>query len=231
MPSRPAVVIFDVNETLSNMAPMAKRFADVGAPGELATVWFARVLRDGFALTAAKAHPMFSDIAAGVLQDLLAPRQLTCTVKQAVDHVLAGFSTLELHPDVADGVRRLRTSGLRLITLSNGSAAVAERLLSAAGIRDQFEALLSVEDAPAWKPARAAYDYAVSVCGTAPADALLVAVHPWDIDGAARAGLATAWLNRDNATYPGYFTPPALSVSTLPALADTEPFHGRRAER
>jgi 2-haloacid dehalogenase len=30
---RPSVVVFDVNETLSDMAPMARRFADVGAPG------------------------------------------------------------------------------------------------------------------------------------------------------------------------------------------------------
>jgi 2-haloacid dehalogenase len=38
---RPRVIVFDVNETLSDMAPMAGRFADVGAPDLLATVWFA----------------------------------------------------------------------------------------------------------------------------------------------------------------------------------------------
>ena len=37
---RPGVIVFDVNETLSDMAPMASRFADVGAPGLLARVWF-----------------------------------------------------------------------------------------------------------------------------------------------------------------------------------------------
>lgn len=47
----PAVVVFDVNETLSDMTPMAQRFTDVGAPADLATLWFATVLRDGFALT------------------------------------------------------------------------------------------------------------------------------------------------------------------------------------
>jgi len=45
--------------------------------------------------------------------------------------------------------------GLRLITFSNGSADVARHLLTSAGIRDSFEQLLSVQDAPAWKPAAA----------------------------------------------------------------------------
>nr|WP_254925633.1 MULTISPECIES: hypothetical protein [unclassified Rhodococcus (in: high G+C Gram-positive bacteria)] len=49
---RPRVIVFDVNETLSDMSPLSERFADVGAPNELASLWFASVLRDGFALTA-----------------------------------------------------------------------------------------------------------------------------------------------------------------------------------
>jgi len=32
----PKVVVFDVNETLSDMSPIASRFADVGAPRHLA---------------------------------------------------------------------------------------------------------------------------------------------------------------------------------------------------
>jgi len=47
------VVVFDVNETLSDMAPLAQRFADIGAPPALARLWFAALLRDGFARTAA----------------------------------------------------------------------------------------------------------------------------------------------------------------------------------
>jgi hypothetical protein len=35
------------------MAPMVSRFADVGASEDSAKLWFASLLRDGFALTAA----------------------------------------------------------------------------------------------------------------------------------------------------------------------------------
>ncbi|MDQ3095365.1 MAG: hypothetical protein M3Q82_05330 [Actinomycetota bacterium] len=51
-------------------------------------------------------------------------------------------------------------------------------------------------------------------------DAMLVAVHPWDIDGAARAGLATAWINRAGGPYPEYFRAPDLRPRSLAELAD-----------
>ncbi|MDP9890590.1 2-haloalkanoic acid dehalogenase type II [Pseudarthrobacter enclensis] len=105
------------------------------------------------------------------------------------------------------------------MTLSNGSAQIAGKLFSDAGITDEFESLLSVEDAPAWKPARGSYEYAAASTRTDPGSMLLVAVHPWDIHGAARAGLRTAWLNRAGDSYPAYFEAPDFTVSTLTELA------------
>ena len=37
----PSVIVSDVNETLSDMAPLAGRFTDVGAAGTQAGLWFA----------------------------------------------------------------------------------------------------------------------------------------------------------------------------------------------
>ncbi|MDN5768271.1 MAG: HAD hydrolase-like protein [Humibacillus sp.] len=110
-PRRPLVLIFDVNEALSNLAPLGARFEDVGAPAHLATTWFAG------------------------------------------------------------------------------------------------------------KPAAGAYAYALEQCGVAPREAMLVAVHSWDIDGAARAGLRAAWVSRDGGPYPGYFTTLDLRAESLTDLA------------
>jgi len=55
MRPRPGVVVFDVNATLSDMAPLAARFAEVGAPELVARLWFAVLLRDGYTLAAAGA--------------------------------------------------------------------------------------------------------------------------------------------------------------------------------
>ena len=47
---RPSVIVFDVNETLSDLSALGARFIEVGAAGSAARLWFASVLRDGFAL-------------------------------------------------------------------------------------------------------------------------------------------------------------------------------------
>ncbi len=214
-----SVVVFDVNETLSDMTPIARRFAEIGAPEHLATVWFSSVLRDGFALTAAGSGQRFAAIADGVLRTVLTGVALDRGTDAAVEHVLSGFMELPVHDDVPDGVRALHTAGLRLVTLTNGSTEVADGLLSRAGLRGEFERLLSVDDAGVWKPARGAYEYAARVCGTDPARMVLVAVHPWDIDGAARAGMATAWIDRHARPYPAHFTPPDYTAASLGELS------------
>jgi 2-haloacid dehalogenase len=216
---RPSVIVFDVNETLSDMTPMASHFAEVGTPGLLATAWFASVLRDGFALTAVGGKEPFARLARGALENVLAGASLNRPAPEAADHILAGFSELSVHPDVPDGVRLLREGGLRLVTLSNGSADVAGRLLAKAGIRGEFEHLLSVEDAPAWKPMPAAYTYAARACSVPIEQMLLVAVHPWDIHGARQAGMRTGWIARQPVPYPGYFAAPDLQAPDLSALA------------
>lgn len=213
-----SVVVFDVNETLSDMSPMGERFGEVGAPAELAKLWFATLLRDGFALAASGENGSFAALGADVLRRLLAGVELNRALDAAVDYVMAGMNGLGVHPDVPEGIRALAAAGLRLITLSNGSAKIAEKLFNEAGIGDAFSLLLSVEDAPAWKPARASYEYASNASGVDASGMLLVAVHPWDIHGAARAGLRTAWLNRTGGKYPGYFEAPEFTVTALTDL-------------
>jgi 2-haloacid dehalogenase len=218
MATRPAVVVFDVNETLSDLSPMAQRFSDVGLDPLLARLWFASVLRDGFALAAAGSSERFARLAEGALRGLLAADGSDRDEDAAVEQVMGGFAGLPVHPDVPDGVRALRRLGLRLVTLSNGSTQVAERLLASAGITEEFERLLSVDDAGAWKPARRAYGYAAASCEVEMSQMLLVAVHPWDVDGAARAGMSTAWVNRTRGRYPAYFTEPTYTVEALTEL-------------
>ena len=131
----------------------------------------------------------------------------------AAQHVMDGFAALELHADVANGVDRLHEDGFRLATLSNGAASVADRLLTAANVRDRFEQLLSVEDAGAWKPspgrlrvrrARSATCRPRSCCSSP--------VHPWDVDGARRAGLQSAWVNRLRTARSRRFPEPTYTV-------------------
>ena len=217
---RPSVIAFDVNETLSDLSPLGARFVEVGASASAAPLWFASVLRDGFALTAAGENPPFAGVARELLLTSLSEAQLNRPVDDAAQHVMEGFAALELHPDVANGIDRLHEDGFRLVTLSNGAASLADRLLTAANVRDRFEHLLSVEDAGSWKPSARPYEYTAQVCEVKPEEVLLVAVHPWDVDGAGRAGLLSAWVNRSGGAFPATFREPTYTVSGIEELAE-----------
>ena len=192
---RPALLVFDVNETLSDISPLAARSEDVRAPAHLAQTWFAELLRDGFALTVSGVAEPFARLGAESLRVRLDGQDLDRDLDEAVEHVLEGFAGLAVHPDVPKGLKALADLKIRLVTLSDGSAQVAQAFWRAPGSAT-FERLLPVEEAGIWKPGSGAYDYALAECGVDAHDAMLVGVHPWDINEAARAGLGAAWINR-----------------------------------
>lgn len=221
MTAGPTVVAFDVNETLSDMQPLRERFVDIGAPGHLLEPWFAATLRDGFALAAGGAYASFSDVATDSLRTALSSvDDLRSGLDDAVKFVLAGLPELDVHSDVTEGIRRLREGGLRLVTLTNGSIAMSEAMLARAGVLDHFERRMSVEEVRRWKPAPEPYLHAAAQCGVSVERMALVAVHPWDTDGAKRAGLLTGWVNRKSLPYPRSFLKPDATGPDLPAVAD-----------
>ncbi|MFD8485110.1 MULTISPECIES: haloacid dehalogenase type II [Streptomyces] len=217
----PEVLVFDVNETLTDMSVLAPRLADVGLPGRLVPEWFAGVLRDGIALTLAGCPADFATVARDALLTHLAREGVPpADHEAATDHVLGALPELPVHPDVPEGVRALHAAGHRLVTLTNGSADTSRAVLGRAGLAECFEAHLDVAGAGGrWKPAPEAYAYALREAGV-PADAAtLVAVHPWDIDGAARAGLGTAWLRRTPVPYPSAARPADRTADSMADLA------------
>ena len=217
----PTLVLFDVNETLSDLQPLRSRFEEVGAPGELLEVWFASTLRDGFALAAAGGYADFRTVAIGVLRGLLTRVEgLTHDPADAAQRVIAGFGELDVHPDVAEGMRKLADAGVRMATLTNGAAEIAEKLLARAGLVELVERRLSVDDVRRWKPAPEPYLHATRELRVPVEQCVLIAVHPWDIDGAKRAGLQAGWLNRSGSPYPDFFQAANVTGATLGALAD-----------
>lgn len=185
-------IVFDLFETVFSLDSMRARLSSAGFPEGTLDLWFARILRDGFALAASEKHKPFVEVARNALQGLAG---------RAPPELLAGFQQLDAHPDAGPAMEKARRAGVRVATLSNGSAEGARGLLRRNGLDAHVSEVLSIDDARRWKPHRDAYLTAVGKLGLAPAEVALVAVHSWDVHGARAAGLRSGWCSRLETTF------------------------------
>ena len=86
MTHRPAVVAFDVIETLMSLEPLRERLTKIGQPPHLLEAWYTRTLRDGMALSATGDVVPFTDVAEPLV------RQATRT-PASVSVVIAGSTS------------------------------------------------------------------------------------------------------------------------------------------
>lgn len=210
---KPALVLFDVFGTMFQLDPLGRKLEEIGLPGAL-KLWFARTLRDAFALEAAGAFKSFREVASGALEVLLVENGRD-PARKAISRVLDTFKELPAWADVKPSLERLRERGVRIATLGNGSSEVAKALLERAGIGSFFEATLSIEEAKHWKPHPAAYQYALRKLNVEAKDAALIAAHAWDVMGARRAGLRGAYVTRLEKRFQQSMDEPSVSGESI----------------
>jgi len=104
--------------------------------------------------------------------------------------------------DTVGGLKRLKRRYV-LATMSNGNVALLVDMAKHAGL--PWDVVLSAEIARHYKPDPEAYLSVPRLLGVKPAEVMMVAAHKDDLDGAARAGLRTAFVTR-----PLEFGDPAL---------------------
>ena len=123
-------------------------------------------------------------------------------------------------PDVAAATAALRGSRL-VVGLSNGDVDSLARLANAGAI--SWDAVLSTGSVATFKPAPAAYRFAIDVLRFDPARTLFVAAHPWDLRAAAAQGFRTAYVARPGAERPAPDEAFDLVVADLSALVAALP--------
>ncbi|WP_432150786.1 haloacid dehalogenase type II [Streptomyces sp. bgisy029] len=120
-------------------------------------------------------------------------------------------------PDTVAGLARL-AERFPLLGLSNASRTALLGLNAHAGLR--WHQALSAEDARAYKPDPEVYRLAVTVSGLPPDRLLMVAAHAWDLRGAQRIGLRTAYVARPVGDPPTASDRFDLYAESLADLAD-----------
>jgi 2-haloacid dehalogenase len=208
MVQRPLVMAFDVNETLFSLEAIRRRLAALDAPGDTLETWFAQVLSNGFALTAAGSFVPFLQLARAVLARLLDD-------DDAAAHVLEAFTELDPHPDVRPALERLSEAGVPVVTLTNGHAETTRLLLARAGLDHLVTRCFDVGEVGCWKPAALPYEHCALRSEVVPERLGMIAVHSWDIHGARRAGLVTGYARRLEGAPVPVFEPAHVNGSDL----------------
>ena len=218
MKHRPAAIAIDVLGTLFDFHALTFRFEHAGLKAEHAELWMTRILRDGFALEASGTFRAFTTIASGHAKALLEEHGLSAT-RRDVRTITDGLEELPLHPDVRAGLDALHCADMPLAALTNGAEETTRAMLDRVGYAEHFDHILSISDVGHWKPMHRPYRYAATVLGEPPRNIALIAAHPWDIHGAAKAGLMTGWVNRKGITYPEFMAQPDEQGQSFGAVA------------
>jgi 2-haloacid dehalogenase len=189
------VCVFDVNETLLDLAALDPLFERVFGDASVRKLWFNQMLQSAFVATMTDAYVTFGESAAAALS-MTEERQGAEVSEDDRQEILGGLRDLPPHPEVPDSLDRLREAGFRLATLTNSTQEVAEAQIENAGLADKFEQILSADTAKRLKPAPAPYRMAARALEIPERGMRLVAAHAWDVAGALRAGCASAFVAR-----------------------------------
>ena len=215
MTYRPAVVAFDVIETLMSIEPLRERLTAAGQPPHLLEAWYTRTLRDGMALSATGDYVAFTDVAESALRGLT---NYSLSDEQ-VAQIMAGFTELPAFPDAVPAITALTEAGVRVACLTNGSAYLASSFVNRSGLGALVDRVITVGEVFRWKPAGVVYRYAAEVMDVPAERMALVAAHDWDCHGAKRAGLTTGWVSRKSGGFGAPFAPPDVVGDDLTEVA------------
>ena len=110
--------------------------------------------------------------------------------------LMAEYEVLQAFPENAPALERLRSEGLPLGVLSNGTPAMLESALAASGLRQYLDHVLSVDQVRKFKTAPEAYEPGPKAFGLPADEILFVSSNGWDVCGATWFGYQGFWLNR-----------------------------------
>ena len=218
----PRWCVFDVNETLLDVAPLDPFFARLFGDAQARQVrqeWFEQMIQSALTSTVIGAYVPFGTIGGAALS-MGANRRSVSLPPDAISELTQGIRTLPPHADVPAALERLRAAGLRLATLTNSTQEVADAQMANANPRGYFEHILSADAVQRLKPAADVYRHAATQLGVATGEMWLIAAHAWDVAGALHAGCSATFVARPGKVLDPLFPAPQVTGESLPQVAE-----------
>ncbi len=181
--------LFDVHSAVDRNRERLGRTAD-----SFSALWRQKQLEYTWLRSLMDRHADFGEVTADSLDYALSVFDMQDQALRA--DLLASYQELDCYPEVEGVLRELKSRGLLIAILSNGSPAMLDAATRARGIRDLFDAVLSVEEVEVYKPHPAVYQLSVEELDVPPGAIAFQSSNAWDIAGAASFGYRTVWVNR-----------------------------------
>lgn len=210
------LVVFDVNETLLDVAALRPAFEEAVGDAVSLSEWFARMLHRSLVANHIGRYQPFGELGVEALV-WLAERSGVALDADSARRVVAGMRHLPPHPDVVAGLGGLAAAGHRLVTLTNGSGDAVEEQMRTSGLDRFFERRLSVDAVGRFKPSPEVYLHAAATCGVEIDRMVMVAAHDWDVAGAQSVGAVGCFVGRQPWGISG--VTPTISVDDVEGIA------------
>ncbi len=188
--------VFDAYGTLFDFAAAARGCRDVLGDDvdRLTALWRDKQLQYTWLRTLQGRHAEFWQVTGDALDFAL--ETLAIDRPGLRDRLMNLYLTLAAFPEVPDVLGRLKQSGLRTAILSNGSPAMLDAVVKAAGLEALLDAVLSVEEVGVYKTHPKVYQLAVDRLGVPAAAIAFQSSNAWDAYAASAFGMQVVWCNR-----------------------------------
>jgi 2-haloacid dehalogenase len=162
---------------------------------EVASLWRAKQLEYMFRVTAMGQFPTFEELTRWALVAALENLRIDRPDDDTLDHVVQAYRRLRSFADVRPCLEDLRGERIKTVVFSVGPRAWLHDLIG--GNAHLVDDVVAAEEAGAYKPHPRIYQYLVTRSGVDAREVMVVSANPFDLIGAASAGLTTVWCRRD----------------------------------
>lgn len=193
----PKLIIFDVNETLLDLAPLKESVGEaLGGREDLLPLWFSTMLHYSLVETLSGTYHGFGEIGTAALMMVAENEGVSLSYEQAKSAIVTPLGSLPPHADVVPGLEALSKKDFIIVSLTNSSYKGVATQFKNAKLTQFFDKRYSVEAIEKFKPHPDTYRLVLDDLGIDPSEVLMVAAHAWDLAGAKNAGLQTAFIAR-----------------------------------
>jgi 2-haloacid dehalogenase len=193
--SVPSVLVFDVTNSLLNIDSLSPLFLRIFGDARVVREWFGQTILYAESASLTGSFTSFSAIGDGVLRMLGGIHRVPIAPAD-IDALHEGLAVMPPHPDVPDGLHKLKQAGFRLVTLTDSAVNPDAGPLKKAGLDVLFDRQFSAEAVLRFKPARETYRLVSEQMRVPLASMCMVTAHTWDLIGAQQAGCSGALIAR-----------------------------------